>query len=98
MCAHNRNVRTRDFRARYARLPESIREEAVEAYRLFLRDPSHPSLRLHRLDDRGRGRHRSESFSVSVTRSYRAIFVVDGGVNVWYWIGGHADYDAFTAG
>ncbi|WP_337176797.1 hypothetical protein [Paludisphaera sp.] len=98
MSARNRNVRTRDFRAMYERLPRSIRREAVEAYRLFLRDPSHPSLRLHHLDDRGRGRHRSDSYSVSVTRSYRAIYVVDGDVNVWYWIGGHADYDAFTTG
>ena len=82
----------------YARLPDSIREDAIEAFRLFLRDPSHPSLRLHRLQDRGRGRHRNDTFSVSVTRSYRALFVVDGDVNVWYWIGTHGDYDAFTGG
>jgi hypothetical protein len=26
---------------------------------------------------------------------YRAIYVVDGDINVWYWIGSHADYDRF---
>ena len=36
------------------------------------------------------------SFSVSVTMNYRAIFFLDGPVNVWYWIGTHADYDRFT--
>jgi hypothetical protein len=29
---------------------------------------------------------------------YRAIYVVDGETNVWYWIGSHANYDTFTGG
>jgi hypothetical protein len=26
---------------------------------------------------------------------YRAIYVVEDGVNIWYWIGTHAEYDQF---
>lgn len=33
--------------------------------------------------------------SVSITMQYRAIYVVDGDTNVWYWIGSHSDYNNF---
>ncbi len=92
----NRNVRTAQFRAQYGRLPERIRALAVAAYAKFRQDPTHPSLRLHELEDMARGRHRRGSKSVSVSMQYRAIYVEDRGDNVWYWIGTHADYDAFT--
>jgi hypothetical protein len=26
---------------------------------------------------------------------YRAIYVVEGGLNLWYWIGSHNDYENF---
>ena len=42
------------------------------------------------------GQHEAGSVSVSITRQYRAIYVRQGEVNVWYWIGTHADYDTFT--
>ena len=29
---------------------------------------------------------------------YRAVYIVDGDANVWYWVGTHADYDRFTGG
>jgi len=43
-----------------------------------------------------RGRHRLNSWSVWINREYRAIFVVDGETNVWYWVGSHSDYNTFT--
>jgi hypothetical protein len=51
---------------------------------------------MHALEDNNKGRHRKTSFSVTITMQYRAIFVVDGEVNVWYWIGSHSDYNTFT--
>ena len=33
-----------------------------------------------------------------ITMQYRAIYVVDGNTNVWYWCGSHNDYDNFTGG
>jgi hypothetical protein len=92
----NRNVRTKDFRELYDRLPEEIKELARAAFRLFRQDLSHPSLRLHPLDDLKRGRHRRNSFSVAINLRYRAIYVVDGATNVWYWVGTHSDYNIFT--
>ena len=35
------------------------------------------------------------SFSVSINMSYRAIYTVVDGVNLWYWVGSHTDYDTF---
>jgi hypothetical protein len=77
------------------RLPKRIRALARQAYRQFLADPHHPALRNHALKDSARGRHRSGSRSVSVTMKYRAIYVVEGGLNLWYWIGSHNDYENF---
>jgi hypothetical protein len=96
MNAQRRNVRTRDFRERFDRLDERIQRLAVAAFELFLHNPAHPSLHHHPLDDTRRGQHRPSSFAVSVTKQYRAIYVVDGETNVWYWIGSHNDYNTFT--
>lgn len=78
-----------------ALLPPNIQRLADAAFEQFRRDPHHPSLRLHALEDNDRGRHRNGSFSVSVTMKYRAVYVVDGNTNVWYWIGTHNDYENF---
>lgn len=96
MSLPTRNVRTREFKAREARLPESIRALADAAFRTFLANPRHPALRLHPLKDTDRGQHRPGSISVSINRQYGAIYVPDGSTNVWYWIGSHNDYDQFT--
>jgi hypothetical protein len=77
-------------------LPKRIQELTREACILFDRDPTHRSFRLHELHDTKRGQHVSGSMSVSITMQYRAIFIADAGINVWYWIGTHADYETFT--
>jgi hypothetical protein len=46
--------------------------------------------------DLKKGNHLPNSFSVAPTTQYRALYVVDGEINVWYWIGTHADYKKFT--
>jgi hypothetical protein len=92
----NRNVRDADFRKLYEPLPDDIKKLAEAAFELFRQNPAHPSLRIHQLRDNKRGRHRRNSSTVSITMQYRAIYTVDGTDNVWYWIGTHADYDAFV--
>ena len=91
-----RNVRTAEYREREARLPERIRRLSERTFATFLANPAHPSLRLHALEDDGRGRHLAGSTSVSITMQYRAIYVVEDDTNVWYWVGTHNDYDGFT--
>jgi plasmid maintenance system killer protein len=91
-----RNVRTAESHRLLESLPTSVRRNAEAAFQMFLASPDHPALRRHPLQDIHRGRHRAESWSVSVNIQYRAIYVVDGDTNVWYWIGSHADYDRLT--
>jgi len=93
-----RNKTARSYREQYAQLPDVIKNLVRGACALFDRDPKHPSLRHHSLAPRKKGNHLPESFSVSPTAQYRAIYVVRDGVNVWYWIGTHAEYDRFTGG
>lgn len=92
----SRNVRTKQFKEMFSQLPENIQALADHAYAAFLENPTAPVLANHELYDTRRGRHRLGSRAVSVTHLYRAIYVVDGDTNVWYWIGSHTDYDQFT--
>ena len=90
------NRRTKQFREMFSHLPLNIQDIAREKYKIFLADPNHPSLRRHELGDGGRGKHLAKSTSVSITMQYRAIYVVDGETNVWYWCGSHSSYNIFT--
>ena len=92
----NGNRTTRRFRDRFAKLPNRIKEIVRDQCRLFNENPDHPSLRRHKLDDKKTGSHRSDSFSVAITMSYRAVYVEEGSQNIWYWIGTHAEYDQFA--
>ena len=78
---------TERFRSAYAELPEHIRRRAGAAYRLFLDNPQHPSLRFKQI-------HATRPiYSARVGLGYRALAVLDGDLAVWFWIGTHADYD-----
>lgn len=92
----NRNVRTKAYKDRLARLDSRVADLAAAAFRAFQEDPENPVLHNHPLDDSHRGRHQAGSRAVWVSYRYRAIYVVDGDTNVWYWIGTHEDYNIFT--
>ena len=82
-----RSRTTRRFRRAFARLPESIKERAREAYRRFVENPNHPGLRFKRI-------HSTEPvYSVRVTKDYRALGLLEDDTIIWFWIGSHADYD-----
>ena len=85
--ASRKNRRSKEFRFHFAELPTEIQELAKKAFQLFVGNPQHPALRLHRLKNTKKGQHITNSWSVSITMQYRAIYVVDGDTNVWYWIG-----------
>jgi len=93
-----KNRTTRNFRQQYARLPEPVKGAVRIACVLFDGDPAHHSLGLHSLKETKKGEHCVGSYSVSPTMQYRAIYAVEQatGVNVWYWIGTHAEYNRFT--
>lgn len=79
--------------ARYGEIPEVFRGAsgtrsgpARRAYRLFLEDPGHPSLRMKHV-------HSSKPIvSVRVGIGYRALGVRSEETIVRFWIGSHADY------
>jgi len=82
---------TRRFRAAFGELPEQIQAQAREAYRLFSGNPRHPSLRFKRV-------HPTEPvYSVRITRSFRALGVLVGEEVVWFWIGGHDEYERLVS-
>jgi hypothetical protein len=68
----------------YARLPEAVRQLAVKNYRLWLKEPWHPSLHFKQI---------GEYWTVRVGLSYRAIGRVRDGRLYWFWIGHHKEYD-----
>jgi hypothetical protein len=84
--------RTKNFRTLYKQLPDEIRRQAREAYRLFKNDPYHPSLQFKRVS------RKQSIYSVRIGLSYRALGIrEDDDVIVWFWIGSHADYDRLLA-
>ncbi len=77
---------TPEFRKLLRALPNDVRKQARDAYRLFKRDPYHPSLQFKRIID--------QLYSVRVGIKYRALGLrVGDDLIIWGWIGSHADYD-----
>ena len=75
------------MRDAFRALPPQVQAQARLAYRLFQRDPAHPSLRFKQV-------HPARPiFSARVGLAYRALAVREGDVAVWFWIGSHGDYD-----
>lgn len=80
---------TEDFLVCFQKLPEGVRERARKNYRLWVENPTHPSLRFKRI-------HSIEPiYSVRIGSKWRALGLLDGDTMTWFWIGSHADYDSF---
>jgi hypothetical protein len=78
---------TERFRKLFAALPESVREQARQAYRYFRENPQHPSLQFKRV-------HPTKPiYSARVTLDYRVLGVRADDEIVWFWIGSHDEYD-----
>ena len=78
---------TDGFRKRFDKLPEQIKEQAREAYRLFKKNPYHPGLRFKRV-------HSTKPvYSVRINIDCRAVGIVEDAEIVWFWIGSHSEYD-----
>ena len=80
---------TAKFWACYESLPLLVRAQALKQYRLWRRDPTHPSLHFKPV-----GRY----WSVRVTRSVRALAVREGHTMIWFWIGPHDAYERLIRG
>ena len=78
---------TAGFWRLYRELPADIQQAARLAYRKFLQNPAHPSLRLERL------RSDPRAWSVRVTLNYRAVALRQAEDWIWVWIGSHREFD-----
>ena len=73
----------------YEALDSSIQRRARKAFRLWIENPFHPSLRFKCV-------HAEESvWSVRITLGYRALGIWEGDTVTWFWIGGHDAYERF---
>jgi mRNA-degrading endonuclease RelE of RelBE toxin-antitoxin system len=77
------------FWTEYRKLSNPIKERARKTYRLWLDNPFHPSLHFKCIDSN------EGIWSIRVTRSYRAVGILDGDTVTWFWIGSHDDYEQF---
>ena len=80
---------TKTFRAEFERLPEPVRRAAVKNYRLWIREPRHPSLHFKRV---------GAYWSVRVGGGYRALGREKDGCLYWFWIGDHRTYERLIGG
>ena len=76
---------TKSFRNRYRNLPPEIQRLARKNFKLWLRDPAHPSLHFKKVN---------EFWSARVGSSHRALATWSGDKIEWFWIGPHDEYDA----
>jgi len=82
-----KSIATRRFWELFQALPSEGQDLAVKNYRLWVRDPHHPSLRFRRLHGGG------ERFTIRMADHYRALGTKSGETIIWVWIGTHSDYD-----
>ena len=81
---------TRKFDKQLTSLDKSTRKQAIKAIDLFMKDPTHPSLRLKKV--RGTDRY----YEVSVNMSVRIIVEIEKSsnseqINTFYIIGKHEE-------
>jgi len=68
----------------YDDLPGDVRRRADKQFRLFLDNPTHPSIQLKPV---------GAFWSARVTDSCRALAIREEDVFTWFWIGLHDDYE-----
>jgi hypothetical protein len=75
---------TASFRSRLRKLPPEVRALARKNFKLWQRDPRHPSLRFKKV-----GRY----WSARVGLDHRALAIIANETTRWFWIGSHDEYE-----
>ncbi len=79
--------RTDRFKKDYQKLPSDIQRQVDQKLRFLIRDPRHPSLRIHKL------RGVEGLWEFSVTMNYRVLFEIEGEYYVLLGVGPHRVVD-----
>ena len=75
------------FWAAYQSLDDDTKRRARKAFRLWTQNPFHPSLGFKCIS-------REENiWSLRISLSQRAIGLLEGDTVIWFWIGGHDEYE-----
>jgi hypothetical protein len=78
---------TDEFIRCFRELPRRVQRVARKNYRLWKRNPSHPSLQFKFVGKR------LPVYAVRVGTGWRALGLWEGDTVVWFWIGPYAEYD-----
>lgn len=81
-----KSAATEDFWHLYYRMPEGVRQQSRQAYRLFISNPDHPSLRFKKLNGPG------DYWSVRFGGGYRSVCRREGENVTWFWVGTRQDF------
>jgi hypothetical protein len=79
-----KSLATAEFWRHFAALPADVQQNARKAYRLWLRDPHHKSLRFKKV---------GRVWSARLSRGYRVLGLFRGNTVYWFWIGPHDEYE-----
>jgi len=80
-------ILSKRFEKQFTKLPKSVKRKAVNAFEVFVQDPSDQSLRTHELAGRWHG-----YWSIDITGNYRAVYThVDEQVVRFVAIGTHSE-------
>jgi hypothetical protein len=83
-----KSVTTLQFRKLLEKLPKNTQNKAPNAYLVWQRNPSYPSINFKKIHD-------SEPiFSVRIGLGYRALGVLEDDTMIWFWIGSHEAYNS----
>ena len=78
---------TKDFINHFKRLPERIRKLARKNYRIWKKNPSHPSIAFKPVIAN------LPVYSVRIGIGWRALGLKKENTMIWFWIGSHAEYE-----
>ena len=78
---------TKKFWKAYEKLDETVQKQAQASYRLFRKNPQHPSLHFKKVHDR------LPIYSVRINLNHRAVGILENNEIIWFWIGAHDAYE-----
>lgn len=70
----------------YEQLDENIKKQAGKSYKLWRRNPFHPSLHFKCVNQK------ENIWSLRISLGYRALSLFEEDLVVWFWVGKHDDY------
>lgn len=72
------------FKKAFTKLPKNIQSKVRKNAELLKENTSHPSLNYKKL---------GKLYSVRITMYYRMLGYIEEGDIIWFWVGGHDEYE-----